>query len=264
VTQSLTIATPFAGYEQDYLGRWAEGLAALLRRTPAYVLWLDNSRSEEFNAMLRRTAWLLPVPVRVARDSLRAGDPRGQDPRLPRDTQVRLLWQHVRDLVESSHLLCVESDVFPPEDAAELLADALRRAPCLAAVSAAVNCWPAYDPGVRHVQVWRRLSDTETKRRVGASGLAEVVVEKRKGLFTWWPEAEAGVEVVDALPFGCLFLRTETLREATLQTPRFPPGYDQTFGAEMWERGRPVAVHWGVKCRHVKPDPRGGWHDLPE
>jgi len=254
----LTIATPFAGKETPWIDRWVEVEAALLRHSPAYVLWLDNSRDEGFHALLQEAKRRLPVPVRIVCVPLRVG--KHPTPGLETDTIVRLLWQAVAGIVETPHLLCMESDVLAPADAIDHLADGLDHAPPFAAVSGAIAWWG--QDGTHHTQVWRRLPalPAQSAKPTGA-GLVEIVPQgPAHPRYAWWPKAETGVEVVDATPFGCLYLRTETLRDASLSTPQFPPGYDQHFGHEMSLAGRAVAVCWDVKCGHIKLI-KGEWKD---
>jgi hypothetical protein len=255
----LTIATPFAGTERPWLDRWLDMEAALLRKSPAFVLWLDNSRSDSFHALLQEAKARLPAAVRIVKVPLHLGEfaaPAG----FVRNLAVCLIWQQAVSMLETRRVLCLESDVLAPADAPERLAEALDRAECLAAVSGAIPWWD--DQGT-HLMVWRRLTERQTRVATTATGLVERVADpgSERVWLPWHDQGRYGAEIVDAVPFGCLLAEVEALRTVPLHTPAFPVGYDQQWCHELFLRGRAVAVHWEVRCGHIKPAPDGGSRD---
>lgn len=239
----IVCASPFAGYETPYLRAWAEAYALMAQSTKGMTaLWMDNSADEDFGRELRRVAKAIPIRVRVLSTPLRIGD-RSTGP--GKNYLVCALWQlliaEAKRMARAlqAYMLCVESDTFVPVGAPEQLLADLVAHPALAAVSAAISEGGWQDNN--GTMAWR------IRREMTRSFLPSAT-----GVVSWYdPEGRDGIELVDAVPFGCLMVEMQTfdlLPPIATQFPRL--GHDQEWGERAWAIGRPVAVDWSVRCEH--------------
>lgn len=265
----LTIATPFAGYELPYLDRWLEHLRDLcICADPAEVLWLDNSLSPMFGEYLLDASTTIPAPVRILEERLKIADPATAKADLPweaKEVQASLMWQRARLEVETEWILCLESDVIPPPNTVELLGEALASSPPVGAISGTIPERPHRVPNAIVPMVWRmRIGEDTTIRGLPEPGLHVPAVDRYLGLNPDCPRD--GMEIVDGIPFGCMLSRRSTLLSVPLE-PTWPPcnvyGSDQLFSRNLRKlRKLHVAVHWGVRCGHIKKMPDGTFEDL--
>ena len=265
---SLTIVTPFGGYEDPYLDEWAEGLRDVcICAGDIEVLWLDNSLSPVFGEHLVGLSGVIPAPVRILEERLQIADPTALRPpeglQEGKEVQASLMWQRGRMEVQTEWVLCLESDAIPPPDVIERLTDSLEYVSPIGAISANIPCGGKQAEWVVPM-VWRMVSEPDS----ADSGFPEPGLRARP--VEWHrstgPEEPDGVEIVDAIPFGCTLMRLTTMLSVPLG-PTWPPcvnyGSDQLFcRALREERGLFVAIHWGVRCGHIKKMPDGSYRDL--
>jgi hypothetical protein len=217
------------------------------------LLWIDNSRDEEFHRFLQRQATKLSAPLRVEKQGIHLSRPSTHPTAVEeihrRDIQVAMVYQSAQELVDTEWVLTLETDVLLRCDTIQRLRQALTDCSELAAVSANV-------PYLAH-------------HRSDGSWLVLPMAWK----FTPWlnghPPPEPvkwhrwehrgedvpdGVEIVDAVPFGCLLMRASAFRGMPLSTG-WPVaqtyGFDQLFCRDLREAGQLVGFHWGVPVGHL-------------
>lgn len=247
----VTIASPFGGYEGEYLAAWLEHLRDACRvRDDVECLFLDNSLDAEFHARLEAAQRVIPAPVRLSDERLRVGDPMTSD---GRDIQVSLMWQRARAMVQTEWVLTLESDVLIESDTIEKLLAAIEPAPAIGAISADVP----YRAGFNQDGSWLILGMAwkMPKRRHPVSAFLPEPGLNPPPVVWHQPAPPGGVEIVDGIAFGCSLMKTETLCEVPLLTT-WPPcvdyGYDQVFSQDIAKTGKVVAYHWGAPVGHMK------------
>ncbi len=234
------IGTPFAGYERPYWERWLEGYRRAFAGESVVGLWHCNGTDPGFADTLRAAADALPFPVRVVHEPWPEPDP-ATGP--GKNARVRRAWETIfAEAGEDQEVLCLESDVVCPVGGLARLREGLSRHPALGALSGAI---PEHrGPAGNGTMAWRihytEVGDTYT-------------LPPPRQCVSFYPERESGVEMVDAVPFGCLLLRAETFRAVEILLDRFPQlGHDQEWSVAAWRAGRPVALDWSVCCGHYR------------
>jgi hypothetical protein len=248
----LVAATPFASYERPYIERWAEAYTFMAQSTKGLTsLWLDTSGDQDFLGELRRVAKAMPIRVKVVSRPLHLLD---RNSGLGKNIRVCAAWQNivyeVRD--PNTWLLCVESDVIVPAGGPEQLLDGMLSHPALGALSGAI-------PERRQELVNGTMAWRLRQQKQGLYG-----PPTQHATVSWYdPEGRDGIELCDAVPFGCLMVQVQTLCDVPLRASRYPElGWDQEFSVDAWAAGMPVGVDWGVTCGHFRRDYDPDYEDL--